>query len=78
MLLPAAAVRRLWRRQYYSTATNRQIICVNCEETMEKAFPSFPPLMAPLSEKKNVVDGLVVLFFFSSFFLHDGSVCAIN
>ena len=46
----ASGWRQSWRRQGSSTATNRQIICVNCEEAMEKPF-LLPPLTAPLGEK---------------------------
>ena len=42
----ASGWRQLWRRLGSTAAANRQIICVNCEEAMEKAFPS------------HVVDGL--------------------
>ena len=71
----ASGWRQLWRRQGSIAAANRQIICVNCEEAMEKAFPSSPTYGS--FRRKNVVNVLVVFFFFI-FFFHDGSVCAIN
>ena len=71
----ASGWRQLWRRQGSIAAANRQIICVNCEEAMEKAFPSSPTYGS--FRRKNVVNVLVVFFFLHLFF-HDGSVCAIN
>ena len=47
-------------------AANRQIICVNCEEAMEKAFPSSPTYGS--FRRKNVVNVLVVFFFLHLFF----------
>ena len=71
----ASGWRQWWRRQGSIAAANRQIICVNCEEAMEKAFPSSPTYGS--FRRKNVVNVLVVFFFLHLFF-HDGSVCAIN